>query len=657
MRRDAIGFFWEDLPEVKPPKAEKPKRIPPERVWERPDYLPGLQEALTFNVDLYTDDELIKAWLGREPLVWDIECYINYYLIAFRGKITKKVVYFEFTPETFHKFNPHPMRWVLENFYILGFNSKNYDMTIAALACAGCNNAQLKTASDLIIVEEWRPYEVLKKFKAKKIESNSVDIMEVLPGVRTGLKTYAGRTHCKRLQDLPFPPNTVLSDGQRAITRLYCVNDLDATDNAHEGVTEAIHLREVMGEEYGIDIRSRSDAQVAEDIISHELRALTGVYPKKPYIQPGTRYKYNIPHFLQFQTSLMNSVIGLIKDCNFVVGEDGRVKQPPAMDSLEFTIGQTTYRMGIGGLHSCESKMIHVAENGWVIRDADATSFYPITILNQQLFPEHLGPQFLTVYRRIVERRIAAKHAGDKKTADSLKIAINGSYGKFGSMWSILYAPHLIIQVTLTGQLSLLMIIEAFELNGVQCISANTDGIVLKYREEQTEFVEQMIKWWETVTGFEMESAYYKALYSANVNNYIAAKPDGEYKRKGWFGKTGLQKNCTGDIILEALIEKLTTGTPISETVRSCTDIRKFVVLRSVKGGAYWNGQFLGKVVRWYYSNANPPEIIYARNGNLVASSGGGVPVQQLPDTFPVDMDYDEYITRAEKYLSKLGYE
>src|SRR5690606_23235893 len=52
--------------------------------------------------------------------------------------------------------------------------------------------------------------------------------------------------------------------------------------------------------------------------------------------------------------------------------------------------------------------------------------------------------------------------------ADSLKITINGSFGKLGSMWSILFSPNLLIQTTVTGQLALLLLIEWLEAEGIQ---------------------------------------------------------------------------------------------------------------------------------------------------------------------------------------------
>ena len=92
---------------------------------------------------------------------------------------------------------------------------------------------------------------------------------------------------------------------------------------------------------------------------------------------------------------------------------------------------------------------------------------YPSIILNLGLYPKHLGTAFLEVYRSLVERRLAAKKEKRTVEANTLKIVINGSFGKLGSKWSTLYSPDLMLQVTLTGQLSLLMLIERLTLAGV----------------------------------------------------------------------------------------------------------------------------------------------------------------------------------------------
>ena len=272
---------------------------------------------------------------------------------------------------------------------------------------------------------------------------------------------------------------------------------------------------------------------------------MLGYMPQKGYVEVGRAFRYQPPTWLQFKTPLMQSVYDVVRNSVFKVAEDGKIKQPATMNTLKFTMNKTTYNMGIGGLHSCEELLQVVPADDEEMWDADVTSYYPICIINQQLYPEHLGPRFIDIFVKIVQRRIEAKMAHDDKTAQTLKIVVNGSYGKFGSPYSILYAPNLIIQTTLTGQLALLMLIETFELNGIEVVSANTDGIVVEPNKARSQRAKDIIKEWEQVTGFEMELNQYLRLNSANVNNYVAIKADGKVKRKGWFGETGLQKNQT----------------------------------------------------------------------------------------------------------------
>lgn len=660
MRKDAIGFFWEDIPVVKQRKVkEVVKRTPPDPVWLKPDYLPHLNEALTAQYNLYTEQEIINAFVTREPLVYDIECYKNYFLIAFMGVKTRKIMYFEM--DEFTPLNVVMLRWVISNFTIISFNGKHYDEQIFTLALSGYDNATLKEATNLIIMENYRPWEILRNYNVKRIPCDHIDIKEVMPGVGVGvgLKLYGARMHARQLQDLPFHHEALLNNNQKAIIRWYCVNDLDLTHMAYEAVIPDIDLRCDIGNEHGIDVRSRSDAQVAEDVITAEYKALTGMYPPKPRVHEmiGQILKYDVPAWLQFQTPLMNSVLDLIRKCEFRIGDDGKIINPPELKGLSFVMGNVTYKIGIGGLHSSEKNLVCVPVKGRKRKDADVTSYYPETILGQRLYPIHLGEVFLEIYKKIVDTRIAAKRAGEKRKANSLKITINGAYGKFGSIFSFLYAPKLLLQTTLTGQLALLMLCEMLELNGASIVSANTDGIVIDYDETQEDFINSIIAQWEAKSQFEMEYTEYKSLHSSNVNNYVAIMANGDIKRKGWFRSPGLTKNSNGAIIMDAVVHYLDKGVPVRETITNCTDIKQFIAVRQVKGGAVWNGEYLGGVVRWYISNKEDvPEMIYAKSGNKVAGSTNGVPMMKLENFVPPDLDYEHYITQAEKYLQDFNY-
>jgi len=318
--------------------------------------------------------------------------------------------------------------------------------------------------------------------------------------------------------------------------------------------------------------------------------------------------------------------------------------------------------MGIGGLHSTEANVAHRADDEFEICDIDATSFYPFIILTQGLYPAHMGPVFLEVYKDIVDRRVAAKRAGDSVTNEALKVVINGGFGKFGSKWSILFSPDLMIQVTLTGQLALLMLIEAIEAVGIRVISANTDGIVIKCPRVRKEELNAIVKAWEIISGFGTEETQYALLAAKDVNNYIAIKTDGEAKQKGIYAfvgskKSELEKNPTNQICIDAVIAHLKTGKPVAETIAEGQDVRRFISVRSVKGGATYKGQYLGKTVRWYYIDADDEDdcIRYATNRNKVPRTDGAFPVMDLPLAVPRDINYQWYINEAMDILKDVG--
>jgi hypothetical protein len=653
-RSDAIGFFWEDLPTVKPPKKEKQKRLAPERTWELPDYLPNLAEAISFAFNLMTPGEALHASIQRETLVFDVECYVNYFLVMFKSVVTGKIALVE--RYTGHDLEIPKLEWFMKSFRLVSFNGIHYDVPMVSAAIAGKSNEQLKYLSNEIIVNQVQAWIALRSMKVKQLKDiDHIDLIAHAP-VGTGLKKCGARLYTPMLQDLPFHPETTLTINQALIVRWYCANDLVHTELLLHKLKEPLELREQLSKEYGVDLRSKSDAQIAEAVIAEEVRKMNGNRPLTPSIPPGTSYKYKTPAFLQYKTALMNWVLQTVQGADFVVGEAGSIGMPPEIKGLEIKIGHGVYRMGIGGLHSSEKSTAHVADADTMLLDRDVTSFYPFIILLLGLYPPHLGPNFLNVYRKLVNRRLEAKRSGNKVVADALKITINGSYGKLASPYSVLYSPDLQIQVTVTGQLVLLMLIERLELIGIPVVSANTDGIVIKCPRSREPELAAIIKQWEIDTGFETEETQYKALYSRDVNNYIAVKPDGKTKTKGVYADPGLPKDPISRICVDAALDALTKGLPILKTVRECKDIRKFLNVRNVPGGAVKNGEYLGKTVRWYYAEGEKGDIVKALNGNSVSLSEGGKPLMKLPEQFPEDINYNWYIEQAEKMLVDIGY-
>lgn len=609
----------------------------------------------------------------RSRLIFDVECYPNFFLVLFRSINSGKVLCL-WADENVALDIPTLVD-VFSKFQLIGFNSNTYDRIMCTLAAEGHDCDVFANMSNELIEENLTAWSAEKHFGIKLMGRDMIDIMPVLPQ-QASLKLYAGRAMCKRMQDLPIPPGTYLSQEEKHLITHYCVNDLDNTQLLYDQLDKQLELRNQMSQTYQADLRSKSDAQIAETVITKEIQRKTGTPCTKSQSMADLSFKYDPPAYMQFQTEAMQRVFDVVRNATYTIGESGHVNLPDSFPNrtkaskspcIHVKIGQTTYTIGNGGLHSTEANVSHFAQNGYQLIDCDVASYYPAIIINQGLFPTHLGSVFLDVYTKIRDDRIVAKRAGNKPVANSLKIVINGSFGKFGSKWSYLYAPQLMIQVTLGGQLSLLMLIEQLERVGIKVVSGNTDGIVIKPKDDQVELMRQCVEWWCQVTGFEMEETHYDAVHSISVNDYIAIKK-GEnptYKTNSSFkyfdysnlgGETRhLEKNPYLPIVQEAVARHLGTGEDLRQIIEQCKDVRKFVCVRTVQGGALKDGHELGKAIRWYYKRGVTSGIHYKKSGNKVPSSEGAWPLMEMTDELPDDIDYDYYVDAAWKKIRDVG--
>lgn len=626
----------------------------------------------------------------RQTVVFDSECYRNYWSIAFRDEATGSIRRFERTPE--QELDIRGVQSFIRQCRWVGFNSNNYDLPMLALALTGASCAKLKEASDKIILTDLRSWQFLDIYNLRLPRMDHIDLMEVSPGSpqKPSLKMYAGRMHSLTMRDLPFDPDRTLSPEDIDVLRSYHVNDLIVTSEMLAELQPALDLRAQISDMYGIDLRSKSDAQMAEAIIKFEVERTTRRKVAKPVVQAKV-FRYNMPSWARFDSQQMQHIADLVRSTKFVVGYDGVVRMPQELSDMKVQIGNSTYRMGIGGLHSSESCVTHYADDKYEIRDSDCTSYYPNIILTTGLAPESLGNAFTHIYRGILDSRVAAKkRAGELKEqiaeleksggsaelnrlkgewinaeteAGAKKLSANGTYGKLGSPYSFLYAPDLMIQTTITGQLALLMLIERLEFWGFSVISANTDGIVTKIQREAAHIYDFVCKEWEADTGFTLEYTHYKAVHSRDVNSYVAISTNGKVKLKGAFSPAGpgqsnaagLKKNPQCEIAIEAAVAFLKAGTPVLDTILSCRDVRKFVAVRRVNGGALKDGELVGKVIRFYYAEGETGCLSYATNGNTVPKTEGAKPLMVLPDELPTDIDYAWYEREATAILQDVG--
>jgi len=586
-----------------------------------------------------------------KKVVFDAEIYRNYTLFSFSDLDGKKFIEVEMFDS--QKINSKLLKQVLKTYTIITFNGINFDFPILSAALNGASCSRLKDICDHIIKTgdpHWKTY---REFDLRELSHvDHIDIKEPAPGVVVSLKLYGGRLSFPKLQDLPIEPSALITPEQRKDLRLYCRNDLATTAALYKAIENEIDLRGDMSEKYSVDLRSKSGAQVAKAVISQHLKD-AGVNVKTKSVLEGTTYTYKMPVWINFKTKELQELKQLVINSEFIVNDKGSVLIPDQLKKVIHFDG-AKYKFGIGGLHSQEKKQTIICGENQIFGEFDYASMYPFIILNQGLYPKHLGKRFLKVYADIVNTRIAAKRSGDKATANSLKLVINSSFGLFGNKYSFLYSPDLLIQTTITGQLCLMMLVEKVVACGGKVVSANTDGINIICAKDKFDEIQAQLNSSDLDTGMDLEFTPYTATYNESVNSYIAVMPSGKVKTKGNYALASLMKNTVNTICIEAVIEYITNKTTIEQTINNCKDITKFLTVRTVNGGAVWRGDYLGRVVRFYYS-INGESIHYKKNNNKVPKSDGAKPLMDLCDHIPVDLNINWYIDEAYKMLGLLG--
>jgi len=579
-------------------------------------------------------------------IVFDTEIFSNLFLFA--GKMVETQKYFYIWG------HEKDSRQMLKDLFKTGhtfisFNGIRFDMPVIAYFMAGHSIKETKKLANDIIEQNLMPWAAEKEHGFKIPLIDHIDLIEVAPSF-VSLKTYGARMNMPLIQDLPFNHTAEIADDDFDLVAKYCENDLDTTEELYNRLQGQLQLRVEISKEYGFDARSKSDSQVAENMFIKRLGL------KKSSINVPKTIRYSAPKFVQFQRSDLNQLRDMMTEHVYEVRPtSGHVELPAFLKEDLVKIGDGIYQMGVGGLHSQhDRKVCYVSDDENCVVDFDVASYYPAIMLNCNLIPMNTGEKFLNEYRTLFERRLAGKKAGNMVIADSLRIALNGTFGKTANKFSPLYSPDVMINITLTGQLTLLALIEKLENAGIRVISANTDGIMLYYKKCNEEKVTEIISKFSQLTGFIFEATPYRAVALKDVNNYYAVKKDRKVKIKGIYAAPTLSKNPTAPIVSKAVAEWLANGTPFTETFSS-RNITDFISVRNVTGGGVQGDKYLGRVVRWYQTINQLPPITYASNGNKVAKTDGARACMKMPDGIPPDLDYLWYLAAAKKTVADIG--
>lgn len=389
----------------------QPQPAPPARVeaYSDPFYASILPVLDAAGDAFLTFDEGTWDHTARSATVCDVEVYRNFFCACFKRLADGKKLAFELSPR--RALDKAGLRAALEGNLIVTFNGNSYDLVIVYAALAGASNATLKVISDRIVKEGASARDVAEVDGVRVPNlRNHIDLAEPNHSVRQGLKMLNGRLHGRYMVDLPYAPDAALTPREMNVTTLYCFDDIEKTELLYGAMRGAMELRVAMGRELGVDLRSKSDAQIGELVVKLKVERATGRRAAKP--APGavaSIFGYEPPAFLKFDDPRLSMLVDELGHTTFGMGSNGKIIVPAVLEGLKIGLGAGTYSLGIGGIHSNEANRRLLSDDARRLIDVDVASQYPNIIMKLGLYPAALGPAFLKIYSDIIKERLDAK--------------------------------------------------------------------------------------------------------------------------------------------------------------------------------------------------------------------------------------------------------
>jgi len=558
-----------------------------------------------------------------------------------------------------------------ENLRLIGFNNIHYDGVILNYVIHNTDDdnllANLFDVSSKLVSDDFRYDKSLAVWKYMPKNWVEQDLMKIMAFDKLGvsLKQTAINLKWKKIQDLPIKYDALVEDNQVDLIVSYNVNDVLITNELYKAIKPQIDLRFELSKIYNADLSSASDSKMGNIILEH-------IYTTENNIPIGqlrnlrTKHeeillKYCIASNVYFKTETLKKLKESIEKTTVRKKDEFSYKKI-------LTFGGTKYEIGSGGLHSKDDARIFVENENYVIYDQDYNSYYPFIIINNNIYPSHLGTDFVKILDKITNDRINAKKNGDKIRADGLKITINSTFGKLGSDTFWLEDAKALLTVTITGQLYLLMLIERLVLNGIKVISANTDGIVSKIPRDKLDLYFKICNDFADEIKFGIEFTQYSMYARSDVNNYVVKKHDGKTKEKGrYLREIDLKKGYKHPIVAKAMYEYFVNGKPVEDTIVESRDIFDFCI--SQKTG--------GDFVLEYRVEGREPIKLQKNNRFFISKDGGSLVKVNSKRNSEIGLfigekcrilnDYDDrilfenydikyqfYVNEAKKYIDKI---
>ena len=604
----------------------------------------------------------------KTVLVYDIESFPNLFTCSILNSENNKLITYEISEDK-NDLGKIVALFQLKEFYFCGFNNKSYDDVLINYLIIRFDDLRykpifeitwlIKSMSDKIIKEpvaNWVDYKHAYLF-------NSFDLMTMSFSAknRVGLKELEVTMGFPNVMEYEgdFSKNVPKELKDKVIE--YNQNDVLATGELLNLKKNDIELRLKLNEKYKINVLSKDNVNMGMEILKKEYLEKTNktwddIKDLKTPCQL-VPFKNIIFDFIQYTTPPLQKLLEKLKKVSI---------DPNNKDFREvFEIGGVVHNISLGGLHSINNAEIIIPNEDELLLDYDVDSYYPSCLIVNNLYPKHLGIEFVGIYKNIRDERVEAKKNKNSFLADAFKYAINGLSGNLQSQYSWTYDPELVVKLRINCQLMILMLIEKFDLLGAKIVQSNTDGILIKIKKSLLPEIEKAKDEWCKLTKLSMSKEEFERFYQYDVNNYIGVKKgftetkDPELiKKKGFFAdETNLGKGMSPKVIAKSLINYFVYNISPEETLKEDKDIKDYLTYQRVSRDfiVEYNSEKALHINRFYMSTNGGILIKYKME------KGGKAQATRLCATSPVtiynkfeDKPFEEYKVNYRYYKNEI---
>lgn len=460
---------------------------------------------------------------------------------------------------------------------LCGYNSKGYDQFIHRAVLMRLSPEEIKGLNDYIILEDGHGWDY-GPIRNSKIWFDCFDLMDDVQ-MGTSLKHIEAHLGLDiRETSVPFDIDRPLTAQEVEDVITYCKHDVDAAENLLDVRHDYLQTKINLG------LRAGVTPEKALSCTNAKLTALLLKAEKKEH-HDGRDYVF--PSTLDMGI-LPKEVIDFYNTIHDTTIPDSQLFKT----SLVIDIGGVPCTFGWGGVHGSVTQTVVEADDNFLLFIKDVSSLYPSLIEAYGYLSRNVPDAEL--FYKLRKERIEAKHKGDKKTANDLKLPLNTVSGAQENAYNDLYDPLPTRSIRISGQLFItdLTLNLLRECTSMRLLNLNTDGIMYLIRKEEVETAERVAAEWEKRTGLELETDPVQKMWIKDVNNLLVQKTDGSLKKVGgclnWGINTrqALKINNNYTVVKKALIDYLVKGITPSKTISDCNDISEFMIIAKA-GSSY----------------------------------------------------------------------